>query len=218
LRIRKPFFSDIQFRYFLVFATIGILLLFFTLAGTMNPAEGLFVSVFQAFSALSTAGFSTVDINTLPDGSKAVLTALMWVGGSVGSTAGGIKILRLIILLKVVHLVFIRYFLPREALTPLKLGEEVIETEMVYNILTFVFLYSMVLVASSFLFMLYGFGLDNALFEVSSALGTVGLSCGITSAAMPDLLKGVLIIDMLLGRIEIVPLFILAFPRTWVKR
>ncbi|GAB7015383.1 TrkH family potassium uptake protein [Methanogenium cariaci] len=215
---KKALFSDIQFRYFLVFATIGILLLFFTLAGTMNPAEGLFVSVFQAFSALSTAGFSTVDINTLPDGSKAVLTALMWVGGSVGSTAGGIKILRLIILLKVVHLVFIRYFLPREALTPLKLGEEVIETEMVYNILTFVFLYSMVLVASSFLFMLYGFGLDNALFEVSSALGTVGLSCGITSAAMPDLLKGVLIIDMLLGRIEIVPLFILAFPRTWVKR
>ncbi|KAF1077238.1 potassium transporter TrkG [Methanogenium sp. MK-MG] len=136
----------------------------------------------------------------------------------MGSTAGGIKILRLVILLKVVHLVFIRYFLPREALTPLKLGEEVIETEAVYNILTFVFLYSLVLVSSSFIFMLYGFGLDNALFEVSSALGTVGLSCGITSAAMPVLLKGVLIVDMLLGRIEIVPLFILAFPRTWVKR
>ena len=65
--------------------------------------------------------------------------------------------------------------------------------------------------------MLHGYGLDNALFEVSSALGTVGLSCGITSAAMPSLLKGVLIVDMLLGRIEIVPLFILIFPRTWVK-
>ena len=169
-------------------------------------------------SSLSTAGFASVDISTLPDGTKAVLTALMWVGGSVGSTAGGIKILRLIILLKVVHLVFIRYFLPREALTPLKIGDDVIETEMVYNILTFVFLYSLVLVGSSFLFMLYGYGLDNALFEVSSALGTVGLSCGITSAAMPGILKGVLIVDMLLGRIEIVPLFVLFFPRTWVRR
>jgi trk system potassium uptake protein TrkH len=215
---KKALISDIQFRYFLVFAAIGILLLFFTMPGDMNPLEGLSVSAFQAFSALSTAGFATVDISTLPDGSKAVLTALMWVGGSVGSTAGGIKILRLIILLKVVHLVFIRYFLPREALTPLKLGEDVIETEMVYNILTFVFLYSLVLVSSSFIFMLYGFGLDNAIFEVSSALGTVGLSCGITSAAMPSLLKGVLIVDMLLGRIEIVPLVILIFPRTWVKR
>lgn len=215
---KKAIFSDIQFRYFLFFAAIGIILVFFTLPGTMNPVEGISVSVFQVFSALSTAGFSTVDIGALPDGSKAVLTTLMWIGGSVGSTAGGIKILRLVILLKVVHLVFIRYFLPREALTPLKLGEDVIETEMVYNIFTFVFLYSLVLVGSSFLFMLYGFGLDNALFEVSSALGTVGLSSGITSAAMPGPLKGVLIIDMLLGRIEIVPLLIMAFPGTWMKR
>ncbi|WAI00466.1 TrkH family potassium uptake protein [Methanogenium organophilum] len=218
IKDKNALLSDIQFRYFLLFAAIGILLVFFTLTETMNPAEGLSVASFQVISALSTAGFSTVDIGTLPDGTKAVLTVLMWVGGSVGSTAGGIKILRLVILLKVVHLVFIRYFLPREALTPLKLGKDVIETEMVYNILTFVFLYSLVLVCSSFLFMLYGFSLDNALFEVSSALGTVGLSCGITSAAMPDILKGVLIIDMLLGRIEIVPLLILAFPRTWVKK
>jgi len=210
-------FTDTQFRYILLFAAVGILLLFFTLAETMDPLQGLSVAAFQALSALSTAGFSSVDIATLPDGAKAVLTALMWVGGSVGSTAGGIKVLRLVILLKVVHLVFIRYFLPREALTPLKLGDDVIETEMVYSVLTFVFLYSLVLVVSSFLFMLNGFGLDNALFEVSSALGTVGLSCGITSAAMPAVLKGVLIVDMLLGRIEIIPLVVLFFPRTWVK-
>ena len=218
IKDKGALFSDIQFRYFLLFAAIGILLVFFTLWGTMNPVEGFYVAAFQVISSLSTAGFASVDISTLPDGTKAVLTALMWVGGSVGSTAGGIKILRLIILLKVVHLVFIRYFLPREALTPLKIGDDVIETEMVYNILTFVFLYSLVLVGSSFLFMLYGYGLDNALFEVSSALGTVGLSCGITSAAMPGILKGVLIVDMLLGRIEIVPLFVLFFPRTWVRR
>lgn len=215
---KKAFFTDIQFRYFLIFALVGILLMIFTLGESLPFGEAVSVTVFQALSALSTAGFATVDINMLPEGAKAVLTVLMWVGGSVGSTAGGIKILRLVILLKVVHLVFIRYFLPSEALTPLKIGEEVIESEMVYNILTFVFLYSLILVTSSFFFMLYGFDMGNALFEVSSALGTVGLSCGITSAAMPDILKGVLIIDMLLGRIEIIPLFILFFPRTWVKR
>jgi len=218
LEEKKALFTDIQFRYFFVFALIGICLLLFTLLETLPLNEALPVTLFQAFSALSTAGFSTVDIGTLPDGAKAVLTVLMWIGGSVGSTAGGIKVLRLVILLKIVHLVFIRYFLPREALTPLKIGDEVIESEVVYNILTFVVLYLMVLVISSFLFMLHGFGLDNALFEVSSALGTVGLSCGITSASMPDLLKGVLIVDMLLGRIEIIPLFILFFPRTWFKR
>ena len=218
LEDKKALFKGIQFRYFFVFALIGICLLLFTLLETLPLNEALSVTLFQVFSALSTAGFSTVDIGTLPDGAKAVLTMMMWIGGSVGSTAGGIKILRLVILLKIVHLVFIRYFLPREALTPLKIGDEVIESEVVYTIVTFVVLYVMVLVISSFLFMLHGYGLDNALFEVSSALGTVGLSCGITGASMPDLLKGVLIVDMLLGRIEIIPLFILFFPRTWVKR
>ncbi|HDQ07375.1 MAG TPA: TrkH family potassium uptake protein [Methanoculleus sp.] len=218
LEDKKALFTGIQFRYFFLFALIGICLLLFTLLETLPINEALSVTLFQAFSALSTAGFSTVDIGTLPEGARAVLTVLMWIGGSVGSTAGGIKILRLVILLKIVHLVFIRYFLPREALTPLKIGDEVIESEVVYTIVTFVVLYAMVLVISSFIFMLHGFGLDNALFEVSSALGTVGLSCGITSASMPDLLKGVLIVDMLLGRIEIIPLFILFFPRTWVKR
>lgn len=74
------------------------------------------------------------------------------------------------------------------------------------------------LVLSTFVFTLQGVEMSDALFEVSSALGTVGLSSGVTSAAMPDLLKGVLCANMLLGRIEIVPLLVLFMPRTWIKR
>ncbi len=214
----KNFFSDIQFRYFILVLILGFLLLLSTMAGEMPVREAVSVSAFQAASALSTAGFSTIDIGALPDSSKAVLTFLMWIGGCVGSTAGGIKIMRLIILFKIIHLVFIRFFLPKEALTPLKVGNEVIESGHVYHILTYVLLYALVLIISSFIFLLHGTGLDNAVFEVSSALGTVGLSTGLTGPLMPDVLKMTLILDMILGRIEIIPLCILLFPRTWVKR
>jgi trk system potassium uptake protein TrkH len=66
--------------------------------------------------------------------------------------------------------------------------------------------------------MFYGVNSADSIFEVSSALGTVGLSAGVTGPDMPDVLKMVLCADMLLGRIEIIPLLILVMPRTWIKR
>jgi trk system potassium uptake protein TrkH len=218
--LKKPrdFFSSVQLRVFFIIAILGSAFLALTMLDNTPVIEAVWASVFQSFSALTTAGFATVDISVLPDSSKGILTVLMWIGGSMGSTAGGIKILRLLILLKIIHLVFIRFFLPREALTPLKVGEDVIEPDETYQILSFIVLYMMVLVVSSFIFMLHGIEMGDALFEVSSALGTVGLSCGITGPSMPLILKVVLIVDMLLGRIEIIPLGILFFPRTWIKR
>jgi trk system potassium uptake protein TrkH len=141
----------------------------------------------------------------------------MWTGGSMGSTAGGIKILRLIVLLSIVYMVFIRYFLPREVVTPLKVGGSTIDPEKVLNLVTFLVLYLGVLIVSAFIFMVHGYSMVDSLFETSSALGTVGLSTGITSPLLPLQLKIVLIVDMLLGRIEIIPLALLLFPRTWIN-
>ncbi|MDG6256362.1 MAG: TrkH family potassium uptake protein [Methanomicrobiaceae archaeon] len=209
--------SSEQVRGFLVVLAAGVLMLAFTMqeCGTFSFVAG--AAAFQALSALTTAGFSTIDVGALPESAKFVLSALMWIGGSVGSTAGGIKILRLILLAKIIHLVFIRFFLPREALTPFKIEGEVVESGEVSTILTFVLLYILVIVVSVLVFTLHGIGTGDALFEVSSALGTVGLSAGVTSAAMAPLLKVVLIADMLLGRMEIIPLCILLFPRTWIR-
>lgn len=211
-------FWDVQFRYLLITGLVGSVLLYITMAGGGSSSEIISDSAFQAFSALTTSGFSTMDIGGIPEESKAVLTALMWIGGSLGSTAGGIKIIRLIILLKIVHIVFMRFFLPEEALTPLKIDGEVAGLNIVLNTVALIFLYSVILIISAFIFMLFGYSLSNSLFEVSSALGTVGLSCGITDAALPVVLKAVLIIDMVLGRIEIMPLFILLYPGAWIGR
>jgi trk system potassium uptake protein TrkH len=212
-------FRSIQFRWFMAIALLGSGILAFTLLGTGDSPGGVIQEgVFQAFSALTTAGFSTTDIGAYPDSSKAVMSVLMWIGGSMGSTAGGIKILRIIALVSIVHLVFIRFFLPRETVTSLKIGQTTVTEDQVFALVTFLFLYFIILVISAISFMLYGYTLVDSLFETSSALGTVGLSVGITGHALALPLKAILIVDMLLGRIEIIPLALLLFPRTWVKR
>ena len=216
---RHPFMllKDPQFRFFVLFALAGSGLLAFTLAGTGSIAQILPNAFFQAFSALTTAGFATTDIGAFPDSAKAVMCFLMWIGGGMGSTAGGIKILRVMVLFSIVYMVFIRFFLPREAITPLRVNGSVVEPEQVQNLVTFLLVYLVVLIISAFIFMVHGYTMVDSLFETSSALGTVGVSTGITSPLLPLQLKLVLIVDMLLGRIEIIPLALLFFPRTWIK-
>ncbi|MHC1629537.1 MAG: TrkH family potassium uptake protein [Methanoculleaceae archaeon] len=211
------FFRDPSVRAFAVIVLAGVGLLTITLWGTGSTSAVLSNAAFHAFSALSTTGFDIADVDTFPDAAKWVITVLMWVGGSVGSTAGGIKLIRIIILFRLVQMVFTRIFIPREAITPLKVGDEVVDSEDLHMIVTFVLLYVGVIIVTAGIFMAHGFNTADAIFEVSSALGTVGLSTGITAATLPAQLKGVLIINMLFGRLEIIPLSLLFMPRTWVR-
>jgi trk system potassium uptake protein TrkH len=211
----KKFFGDVQLRYFTVFAATGIALMVFSLAATVAVVDAIPVAVFQVISALTTTGFSTISIGELPETSRAVLIVLMGIGGSLGSTSGGLKIFRLILIVQIIRIIFMRIFLPREVVIPLKVGERVIKPDEVYQHVSYIFLYGIVLAVSCFVFMVHGCGMSNSLFEVTSALGTVGLSTGLTSPSLPFVLKGVLAIDMLLGRLEIIPFLILLNPMTW---
>ena len=92
------------------------------------------------------------------------------------------------------------------------------EPEEVYQHVSYIFLYGIVLAVSCFTFLVYGYGMSTSLFEVTSALGTVGLSTGLTSPSLPFVLKGVLSVDMLLGRLEVIPFLILLNPLTWWRR
>ncbi|MBP1910736.1 TrkH family potassium uptake protein [Methanolobus bombayensis] len=218
--LEKPekFIRNKELKLFLALIVFSSLVFAFTLSKESFGYAIIKDNLFQIISAITTAGFSTFDLSILSEASKAVLIFIMWIGGSMGSTAGGIKVFRVLLLFKVVHNVLLRLFLPRETITPMKIEEHVIQSEEIYNLVTFMLLYTLILVASSFIFMLYGFDTSSSVFEASSALSTVGLSAGVTNAAMPAVLKAVLIIDMLFGRIEIVPLILLFMPGTWIKR
>lgn len=170
---------------------------------------------FMALSAQTTTGFSTVPVDSLSPSSRFLLILFMFVGGNIGSTAGGIKIFRLLVLLKLIQLLVVSSGLPSSAVYQTRLMGRPLDQEEIERCFLLVFLFVLVVVLSLLPFLIMGYPFLDSLFEVVSALCTVGLSAGISSSALPSLLKTVLCADMLMGRLEIVAFLIFVYPSTW---
>jgi trk system potassium uptake protein TrkH len=172
----------------------------------------------NAFSAQSTAGFSTLDISQISAGAKLTLIFSMFLGGCAGSTGGGIKILRLLILGQLLYIFLQRPGMPRQAVAEASLGKRRLEIDEIQGALSIVFLFLTFTAISWLVFVGMGYNPLDSLFEVVSAIGTVGLSTGITAPGLHPILRGVLCADMLLGRLEIIAWLVLFYPRTWIGR
>ena len=207
--------GDVQLRALLGFAALGTLVLW-GLAGWRSSE--LIPALFHATSALTTAGFQLSDPRTWPEGSTAFAIGLMVLGGSAGSTAGGLKLFRLVLLFKLVHRLIVRALLPEEARVPVKLQGVAVPDRELELIAGFFALYAGWLGVSTLLLALAGFSLEQALFESASALGTVGLSLGVTSPELVGWAKLVLIADMWAGRLEILPVLVALYPGAWLAQ
>jgi trk system potassium uptake protein TrkH len=183
-----------------------------------DRVEPWYHGLMLAFSAQTTAGFSTLDVNTLDTASQAMLIFSMLTGGSIGSTAGGIKLLRLLILLRLVQLTVRRATMPMHAVDEPRLAGQRLENDDLLRALVLVILFLTLVALSWLAFLAYGYDPLSALFEVVSASGTVGLSTGISRPELEPLLKGILCFDMLAGRLEIVALLVVLYPRNWLGR
>jgi trk system potassium uptake protein TrkH len=216
---RRVLIRDRQLQGLLVAGLVAALLmaLFLTRDG-FGWAQALRHGVLNAFSAQSTAGFSTLDISQLNSGAKLTLIFSMFLGGSAGSTAGGIKILRLFILVQLLYIFLQRPGMPRQAVVEASLGRRRLETDEIQNALSIIFVFLASIGISWLVFVGMGHNPLDSLFEVVSAIGTVGLSSGISAPDLHPLLKGVLCADMLLGRLEIIAWIVLFYPRTWIGR
>ncbi len=171
-----------------------------------------------AFSAQTTAGFSVMDLSQLHAACKLVLVTAMIVGGGVGSTAGGLKILRLLMIINFLQVVLRRTCASRHAVvSPRIAGRRMEETE-IQEALLIILLFVTVILFSWLPFLFMGYHPMDSLFEVVSATGTVGLSAGVVGPELPNSLKGILCLDMLLGRLEILAWVVLVYPRTWIGR
>ena len=210
---------DRQLQGLLIAGLVAALLmtLFLTEDG-FNWIQALHHGVLNAFSAQSTAGFSTLDISQLNAGAKLTLIFSMLLGGGVGSTAGGIKILRLFILVQLLYIFLQRASMPKQAVTEASLGRRRLETDEIENALSIIFAFLASIGISWLIFVAMGHNPLDSLFEVVSAIGTVGLSSGISAPDLHPILKGVLCADMLLGRLEIIVWLVLFYPRTWIGR
>jgi trk system potassium uptake protein TrkH len=171
-----------------------------------------------ALSAHTTAGFSTVDLAQIGPAGKAILMVGMLIGGGVGSTAGGFKILRLLILMRVLYVAVKRTCVAKHAFLEPRLSGQRLEDKEIQDAMLIILLFLGIIGLSWIAFLIMGFDPLDSLFEVISATGTVGLSVGITGQDLPAFLKGVLCADMLLGRLEIMAWLVVLNPGTWFGR
>lgn len=189
----------------------GALLLFLLAVRTTYPALGKAarVAVFESVSALTTGGFSTVSYSGWPRGAWLVLIGLMIVGGGSCSTAGGIKLLRVYELARTAMREVRRASLPRATVVGWRGsgGAGSPSEEELRQTAVFFFVYMSVLAAGTLVLASAGIPLDQALFEFASALGTVGLSVGATSASTPAAVLWTQMAGMLLGRLELFVVF-----------
>ncbi len=187
----------------IVLGTIGIMLFEHYTGGGSSTGDGLRGAFFQSVTA-RTAGFNTVEISQLSPVSRFILIALMFIGGSPGSTAGGIKTVTLAVVLMT-------------AITTLRKRSEVemfkrsVRLVIIGRAVTVTLLFVLVLFTSTLLLSITerqsGFDMSQIAFEAASALGTVGLTTGVTRH-LTSIGKIIIIMAMLIGRLG--PLTLLA--------
>lgn len=209
--------GDVELRtLFLACLLIGAVLS--VLAWRQGVAQPWYQGFMLGISAQTTTGFSTQSITAMDSASKLVMMLAMLIGGSVGSSAGGFKILRLVIFLRAIQVMLRRSATPPHAVSKLYLGEQELAVDDVNRAMLLILLYIGVVAISWLPFVLSGYDPLDALFEVVSACGTVGLSTGIARPELAGMLKAVLCFDMLAGRVEIIALLIVLYPRNWFGR
>lgn len=205
-----------------LFVVIGLVAAALTLSlhyqEAMGWGEALRHGLIMGASAQTTTGYSSLEPGRLGETSKLVLIFAMFAGGSVGSTAGGIKLLRLLILAELLRFMLRRSAMPPHAVAATRLGGRNLEPEEIQRALVIVLLFGMTVAASWLALVAGGHPALEALFEVVSATATVGLSTGITAPGLDTGLKLLLCLDMLLGRLEIFALLVVMYPPTWLGR
>lgn len=193
---------------------IAIVALLLWWLGRLTPADALA----QAIFAQTTTGFATLELGQLDPAAKLVLILSMVSGGGVGSTAGGVKLLRVLILIRVLQLAILRVQVPPHGVVQAKPVGRVLETTQIEHALLLLLLYPVVILLSWLPFLAAGHAPLDALFDICSAVGTVGLSVGVAGPDLAPELKLLLSLDMLLGRLEMLALLVLVYPGTWFKR
>ena len=209
-----------ELRWFLgiiAFAVLTIAVDIRNLYGGVGHA--LRYSFFQVTSIISTTGFATADFNLWPEYSKFLLVLLMFVGGCAGSTAGGLKVSRVMLLFKSCTIEVKKMLRPR-CVENVRLDGKPVDAQTVYNALTYFTFYIIIMLIAGLIVSLDGLDFTTNFTAALSCLSNVGPGLSLVGptgsfAIFSPLSKIVLMICMLLGRLEIFPLLLLFVPFTW---
>lgn len=182
-------------------------------------SRGVREILFNIVSITTTTGFTTDDYGAWPALAQYVLLLLMFVGGCAGSTAGGIKVVRVVVLLKQVSRE-LKLFIQPQAIFNIKIGRQIVDPEIVSMITAFFVIYVFVCAGVSAILAPFTPDLKTAISSAVSCLGNVGPGLGAvgptgTYAFLPSGAKVLLSICMLLGRLELYTMLVMIVPRFW---
>lgn len=211
--LRWYFFSVIGFTTFIA------VVLYYT--SSMGGEEAFRKSLFQVASLHTSTGFATADYMTWQPILWGALTVIMIMGACAGSTTGGMKCIRLVILAKVSRNEF-KHITHPNAVLPVKVNKQVISPSVKSTVLAFTVLYAVLIIVGVLLMMGMGVGLTESIGTVISSIGNMGPGLGLCGPAyswnaLPDLGKWLLSFLMLLGRLELFTVLLLFSSDFWKK-
>ena len=229
----KKIFENEEFRIYSLFIAlctviVGTVIYFNTdflsdFSDGFTRIEGVFRhALFQVVSIITTTGFTTADYTAWTPMLLLIFFGLMFVGGSAGSTAGGFKVMRHLLIIKNGLLQFRRILHPN-AILPIRYNKKSVSSEIMYNILGFFIVYMLSFMAGTLVFSILGLDFSSSLGVSASSLGNVGPSIGdfgpsSTFYDLPVLAKWWSSFLMLLGRLELYTVLIIITPYFWRNR
>jgi len=217
------YFKDLEFKVYLTLVIFCAFLFFINIINSADYSlnmESVRHSIFTSVSLITTTGFGTEDFESWPAMSKTLVFFLLFVGGSAGSTTGGMKIIRSILVFR--YLIYeVRKLLHPKGVFNITIGENTIDDNVVRATLGFYLFYILIFVFTAMVLSMTGLDVTTALTASASAIGNIGPGLGSIGPTdnwghLTDLAKWLTSFCMLLGRLEIFTVVVL-FSRSFWK-
>lgn len=213
--------EEVRWYLFIILAAVGAIIydtkhMYGTVGETIRHA------FFQVGSIITTTGFATTDFDLWPSMSKTILVILMFIGACAGSTGGGMKVSRLVILFKTIRKELSLIIHPREV-RKIRMDGHVIEHDTLRSINVFLVIYFVLLLGSTLLVSVDEFDFTTNFTAVVSMLNNIGPGLNLVGptqnfSIFSVFAKLVLMFDMLAGRLELFPIMVLLMPSTWKRK
>ncbi len=218
-RSLKGYFEDSEARFFAGAMTVCVVITcaYLMVSETLAPGDSVVHGFFQAVSITTTTGFATQNFAIWPGFLPMMLLFFSFMGGCVGSTGGGIKAMRLMLIYKQGIRELKQLVHPR-AVIPLKVGNRRVEASVVSAVWSFFAVYTFAFIVIMLVLMATGLDFITSFSAVAGALNNLGPGLGDVAAnygSISDFAKGVLCFAMLLGRLEVFTLLVLFTPMFW---
>ena len=211
-----------EVRYYLIVIAVATAVITWNIRSSCGSLwESFRLAFFQVSSIITTTGFCTTNFNDWPVLSCTILVLLMFIGACSGSTGGGIKVCRIVVMTKAIRREVRPYLYPG-AVTPIRLDGKKVSNSLLRSIYSYLALYCLIFIGSLLIVSLDGYDFTTNFTAVAATLNNIGPGLSLVGPAenfsfFSGLSRFILSMDMLIGRLEIFPFLMLFLPRAWKK-